>query len=189
MDAFIGEIRAFPYTFVPEGWLACNGSQQPIQAYQALFAIIGSYYGQTDRKTYFTLPDLRGAVLIGSGQSFEGNIYSVGDDGGSESVFLTQSEMPKHNHTVMADLHATTAEKSLGTNMPGPTVFLSNAYNQKADGSVGNIFAYSATNPANTQLNLNTIGVTGSSDAHENRMPYQAIGYFICIQGQFPIKE
>ncbi len=32
-NSFIGEIRAFPYNFAPEGWLDCMGQTVSVQQY------------------------------------------------------------------------------------------------------------------------------------------------------------
>jgi len=60
MDFLIGTILMFPYTFVPTGWLACDGSTVSIASYQTLYAAIGTRYGG-DGVSNFRLPDLRGA--------------------------------------------------------------------------------------------------------------------------------
>ena len=44
-NPFIGEIYRFPGNFAPVGWAFCDGSLLPISQYQALFALIGTFYG------------------------------------------------------------------------------------------------------------------------------------------------
>ena len=46
MDAYIGEIRAFPFSFIPESWLGCFGQTLQVGQYQALYALIGNTYGK-----------------------------------------------------------------------------------------------------------------------------------------------
>ena len=41
-EAFIGEIRLFPYTFAPRAWAACNGALLPINQWTALFSLLGT---------------------------------------------------------------------------------------------------------------------------------------------------
>ena len=67
MDPYIGEIRLFPYGFAPVGWAACDGSLLPINVNQALFTLIGTFFGG-DGQTNFAPPDLRGKVPFASGQ-------------------------------------------------------------------------------------------------------------------------
>jgi microcystin-dependent protein len=60
MEVYLGLIKAFPYDYVPLGWLRCEGQTIPIVQNQALYALIGIKFGG-DGKTTFALPDLRGA--------------------------------------------------------------------------------------------------------------------------------
>uniref|UniRef100_UPI000648CAAE phage tail protein n=1 Tax=Alistipes sp. ZOR0009 TaxID=1339253 RepID=UPI000648CAAE len=70
MEAFLGEIRLFPYNRIPsaDGWMPCNGQQLTIQQYQALYSLISNQFGG-DTRTYFNLPNLNGRVLLGYGRS------------------------------------------------------------------------------------------------------------------------
>ncbi len=57
-EPFIGEISMFAGNFAPRGWAFCDGATLPISNNQALFSIIGTYYGG-DGRTNFKLPDLK----------------------------------------------------------------------------------------------------------------------------------
>ena len=59
MEAFLGEIKLFPYNFAPRGWIRCEGQQLAIQQYTALFALLGTQFGGNGQTT-FALPDMRG---------------------------------------------------------------------------------------------------------------------------------
>lgn len=61
MDFLIGTVCLFAFSFVPEGFLPCNGQELPIMNYEALFSLIGTQYGG-DGKTNFKLPDLSSTV-------------------------------------------------------------------------------------------------------------------------------
>ncbi len=67
MDPLIGEIRLFAFNFVPEGWMACQGQELPVQHHEALFALIGFSYGGDGIRT-FCLPNLQGRAPIGQGR-------------------------------------------------------------------------------------------------------------------------
>ena len=68
MDQFIGEIRLFPYSFVPSGWAACDGTLLPIEPNVALFSLLGTAFGG-DGQTNFALPRLGPLpVVSGDGQ-------------------------------------------------------------------------------------------------------------------------
>jgi microcystin-dependent protein len=67
MEPFLGEIRLFPYFYVPKGWAACDGQTLEINQNQALFSLIGTTFGG-DGRTTFAVPDLRGkAPFAGQG--------------------------------------------------------------------------------------------------------------------------
>jgi len=56
-DPFVGEVRAMPFGFVPNGWLACQGQLLPTAGNTALFSLLGFTYGG-DGSTTFALPTL-----------------------------------------------------------------------------------------------------------------------------------
>ncbi len=51
---------------VPAGWLVCDGSAVSRTAYAALFAALGTLYGEGDGMETFNLPDLTGRFLEGA---------------------------------------------------------------------------------------------------------------------------
>lgn len=62
-DAYIGEIRLFPYNFAPEGWILCDGTKLQTRENMALYSLISTTYGG-DGTTNFAVPDLRGKEPI-----------------------------------------------------------------------------------------------------------------------------
>src|SRR5687767_4569677 len=96
-DPFVAEIRIFPFNFAPKGWAFCNGQLMPISQNTALFALLGTFYGG-DGKSTFALPGLQGAVPVHQGQGSGLSEYFLGQNGGSETVTLLESEIPAHNH-------------------------------------------------------------------------------------------
>jgi microcystin-dependent protein len=191
MDAFIGEIRAFANNYYPEGWLPCTGQQISIQQYQALYAVIGTLYGNSDGRTYFTVPNLQGVSLVGAGRNPAGQLdLNLGESTGAEGFALIASELPAHNHTFTGAIGATTARISTADNR---TSFVSNfAINPTSGGPSTSALGYVATAPTPVFLNLNTIASTGGNaqgicDPHENRSPFLVINYYICAtDGVFP---
>lgn len=99
LEPFIGEISMFGGNFAPRGWAFCNGQLLPIAQNTALFSLIGTFYGG-DGRTTFALPDLRSRVPVHSGQGPGLSPYQVGQQGGSEIMFLNVNQIPSHNHTV-----------------------------------------------------------------------------------------
>lgn len=67
-----GAIMPFAMNTAPSGWLAANGSAVSRTTFAALFAAIGTTYGAGDGSTTFTLPDLRGYFVRGSGTNSDG---------------------------------------------------------------------------------------------------------------------
>ena len=67
-----GSIMAFAMNLVPTGWLHANGSVVSRTTYATLFTAIGTTYGSGDNSTTFTLPDLRGYFVRGSGTNSDG---------------------------------------------------------------------------------------------------------------------
>lgn len=168
-DPFVGEIRAFPFAFAPVGWATCEGQLLPISQNTALFSLLGTTYGG-DGRTTFALPDLRGAAPMHPGQGPGLSLYALGEQGGSEAVTLTVTEIPAHTH-------AWTASQSEG----GDT---SPVGEQFAVG-VGGINSYAA-GPASVPLSPSASGSVGGSQPHENRQPYLPVTFCIALQGVFP---
>jgi microcystin-dependent protein len=59
MGQLLGEIRLFPYNFVPALWAPCDGQVLMITKAQTLFAVLGTRYGGDGQST-FALPNLKG---------------------------------------------------------------------------------------------------------------------------------
>ena len=58
----VGTILINTINYLPAGYLACNGAAVPIETYNPLYDMIGTYYGTGNGLTTFNLPN-----LIGSG--------------------------------------------------------------------------------------------------------------------------
>ena len=143
----LGQIMPFAGTIVPRGWALCNGAQVPIQNYQALFSLIGTYYGGNGVTT-FCLPDLRGRAILGS--TGNGGNYPVGMVSGSPSVTLNASQLPQHNHFIQA---STTAGAGRGTGAAGH-LFGSNTSPTPSDPKKIFVTAGSGETPLATSTNL-----------------------------------
>ncbi len=110
MDSFIGTIISVGFSFVPRGWMSCNGQLISINQNQALYSLLGTQYGGDGQNT-FGLPDLRGRVPVGASVGAAGRINAtMGVAGGSvtstvtaqgsgtASVTLTVANIPSHSH-------------------------------------------------------------------------------------------
>ena len=162
-DPFVAEIALYPYSFVPQGWAPCEGQLLPISQNTALFSLLGTYYGG-DGKSTFALPDLRGAVAMGTGEGPGLAQYFLGEQGGSETVTLLQSEMPAHTHTLYADTGAATSAS--------PAV---------AVPATGEADLYYPSGSATEALLP-----AGNTQPHPNLQPYLTLTYCIALQGVYP---
>lgn len=178
MDAFIGEIRLLPYTFVPRSWMACEGQLLPISSNTALFSILGTTYGG-DGRTTFGLPDLSGHAMVSSGRGPGLQPWREGEAQGTDTVTLSEVEMPSHAHGVT------------GFNVSGTSGTPQSTSVLAKDGRVGGVLKYlaSATEPLNEVLSVNALGLSGGSQPHENRQPFLTMQYCIAVQGVFPSRS
>ncbi|MVM37044.1 phage tail protein [Spirosoma sp. HMF3257] len=101
MEPYIGQVQLFSFNFPPKDWAFCDGRLLSIVQNQALFSLIGTTYGG-DGITTFALPTLRGRIPIGFGQGPGLTSRQMGEESGTESVTLISSQMPAHNHLLMA---------------------------------------------------------------------------------------
>ena len=171
MEAFIASILLFAGNFAPSGWAFCNGQLLQIVQYQALYALIGTTYGG-DGRTTFGLPDLRGRVPAGIGQSPGLQNINLGQQIGTNTNTLTVAQMPSHSHTLNANATAT------GRNLlPVPT----NNYPAQNQDTTGN---YAVT--SDVQMNQQAIANAGGSQSVNNMQPTLGLNYIICLEGIFP---
>src|SRR5690554_6808450 len=108
MESFIASIIMFGGNFAPRGWAFCHGQLLPIHQHSALFSLLGTTYGG-DGITTFALPDFRGRVPVGFGQGPGLPNINLGQTGGSETVTLTQNQMPQHTHPIQSTLPVSSA--------------------------------------------------------------------------------
>jgi len=160
-----GTVSAFAGSAAPTGYLLCDGSPVNRTTYAALASVLedpsapGTYiYGNGDGSTTFNLPDLRGRVVAGLGESLLGaTADTLGEDNGliadTKEHLLTSAEsgLPDHTHKI--------AQQSNSNNVTG---------------SLNNIL---------TGSTLSTTGVVGgpqdASSAHNNVQPTIILNYII----------
>lgn len=161
---FLAEIRMMSFNFAPRGWALCNGQLLPINQNQALFSLLGTFYGGNGQTT-FGLPNLQGRVPI-----HVGNGHTQGEAAGTPTVTLLVSQLPAHSHLASAtSVNGTTAT-------PTNNVLASylNGYGPVA---------------ALTTLAADEISSVGGSQAHENRQPFLTLNFCIALQGIFPSRN
>lgn len=168
---FLGECMLCGFNFPPQGWALCNGQIMSIQQNQALFSLLGTYYGGNGVTT-FALPDLRGRFPIGAGQGPGLTDRVQGEAGGEENHTLLITEIPSHTHSV-------NVSSSIGTtDTPGG--------NYLAQNSEG-INEYAAS--SNSVMNAGSISNVGGNQPHNNMQPYLVLNWCIATQGIFPSRN
>ena len=172
-EPFIGELMLFAGNFAPRNYAMCNGQLLSIAQNTALFSILGTTYGGNGQTT-FALPDLRGRVPIHMGQGPGLSNYSEGEVGGVENVTLLTTQMPVHTHPAQVNAASGATSKSPGGNLPAFT----------SGGS-----SYGPTADLVMASNMVNIGAAGGSQPHENRQPYLALNWCICLFGIFPSRN
>ncbi|MFT5783683.1 MAG: microcystin-dependent protein, partial [Candidatus Krumholzibacteriia bacterium] len=84
--------------FAPTGWATCDGQLLPIAQNNALFSLLGTFYGG-DGRTTFALPGLNGRTPIHQGSGAGLSPRLMGGEFGLEVTELTGLNMPAHSHT------------------------------------------------------------------------------------------
>jgi microcystin-dependent protein len=161
---FLSEIRVVSFNFAPRGWALCNGQLLPINQNQALFSLIGTFYGGDGRVT-FQLPNLQASMPIGMGNGF-----NLGGLGGEVNHTLLLTEIPSHTHPAQGVSTSATSASA-----------------------AGNTWASSTKNPysasPNTNLNPLTLSSVGGNQPHNNMPPYLTLNFIIALQGIFPSRN
>lgn len=178
-DAYIGEIRLFPYTYTPMDWLPCNGQILPVSQNTALYAVIGTLYGGSSNSLTFNLPKLNGQVVMGPSP-----IYPVGTQTGEAQVVIDQTTMPNHAHMLQRKgaTNALTGKVNTPgsqTNIGGTTAVIGGTTTQSIPTFVNGV-------APNTTLVANALSVAGGGTPHDNMQPYVKMQYYICVDGIFP---
>jgi len=169
LEHFIGIVKIFAGNFAPEGWALCNGQLLPINDYQALYSIIGTTYGG-DGVRFFALPNLNGRVPLGVGSN-----YSLGQNGGIESLTITASQLPAHSHVYNALSGSSESDQPSGN------------YLAKTGGK---FFAKKDATDKLLPMSQEVISpFKGGNQAHNNMSPYLVLNYVIALEGIYPSRS
>jgi microcystin-dependent protein len=166
---FVGEIRMFAGSFAPLGWAFCSGQLIPISENETLFNLIGTTYGGDGQET-FALPNLQSRVPIHVGSGFQ-----LGQQAGTEEVTLTTTQLPSHNHLMLANSPAS-------QNNPSTAALAS-----EGGTGAGQVSLYgNPTTPTIQSIAPNTLGTAGGSQPHDNMIPFLVVNFIISLFGIFP---
>lgn len=192
----VGCIYMYGGSVAPSGFLLCDGSAISRTTYSELFSVIGTTYGVGDGSTTFNIPLMEGRVVIGVSV-----YYALGTAGGTESVTLTEEELPAHYHTIPSHGHTSNIKATtpaLGHTITQPAF----TYSAPSGNSVclgdgyGKSSSVNATRSANLAISnhatasctktgsvadcaaFDTVS-TGGNNAHDNMQPFVAVNYII----------
>lgn len=197
-----GIIMPFAGTAAPEGYLMCDGAAVSRTTYATLFAVIGTTFGTGDGSTTFNVPDLSGRVPLGASST-----HLLGSTGGSETITLTEQELPAHVHEVPQHGHENTISAktpSLSHTITTQPAFKytsakfgemsSSGYNYTLVNGSSTVAASRSTavaitaHPETACTMSGSIGnspdltteTSGSGGAHDNMQPFSVLNYIIC---------
>ncbi len=168
-NQYVGEIRLFGGSYAPMSWHLCDGSLLPIAQYDSLFALIGTTYGG-DGVSTFALPDLRGRAPLHQGNGPGLTSRRIGESFGTETVTLSATQMPQHNHIWSASMNTPNQA------VPSGGLFANTTLN------------YTTATPDTTAAAA-MLGSVGGSQSHSNMMPTGCANYIIALEGIYPTRE
>lgn len=173
-DPFVGEIRIFCGTFIPDNWAACDGATLQIQHNTTLYSVIGTQYGGNGSTT-FMLPNLKGMAPLHQGPGPGLTARALAATAGVASVTLTQSMMPAHTHGAMA------------LDAAGDVTNPSNAvWAQNVSGGRNPVPQPQYVAAVNTVMNAAVLAAAGGGLPHNNMQPYLPLQFMICLYGEYP---
>lgn len=170
-NAPIGTIVDYIGTVAPNDWTILDGSTitNGQNLYPNLWAILPASFKSGAN---IVKPDTRGRVTVHQGGTLLTG--AIGSTGGAETVTLSSSEIPAHNHGLNSHNH-TIAHTHTYSRTTGSTVFISTT------GGIGPMISTLSstttnTSAASTSVSGNATGDTanntGGGGAHNNLQPY-----------------
>lgn len=209
-DGYLGEIRMVAFNFAPQYWAFCNGQTLSIASNNALFALLGTFYGGDGIST-FKLPDFRGRVPLAFGQGPNLPVYEIGENGGQPTMQLSQAQLPSHTHlaqfqpsggggtpTVSVTVNGSSAHgnsgSATGNYIAGMTDVNRSAgqlfVNNPEASTLGAIAGVSATiSGVPSGGGTVTNAVAGQGQAFSIEPPYLSVNFVICTQGIYPSRS
>jgi microcystin-dependent protein len=148
----VGEIMEVAWATVPSWALPCDGQLYQAAAYPELYAVLDPAYKVIPG--YFRTPHRDGKFALGGGV--------MRTQGGSQSVTLTENQMPRHLHTDIGHTHTTVDPLGEGVAF-----------------TPGELPVVIAQTPSITGVGSAVIGETGGNQPHENMPPYERVRFII----------
>jgi len=172
-ESFTGSITLFGGDIlrIPVGWAHCNGSVLPRKECPELFEVIGTQFGAPTPYT-FNLPTIDNRLVVGTGRGSGLTARNLGDKGGQNKVMLEADHLPAHKHTVYCLPNPIDIQwkKTPGYHYPAPNNDDNHNYGTGHDGRMNETMITNLTQP----------------QPHQNRQPFLAVYYIICMKGVNP---
>jgi len=191
MDPILGQIMLWPLSWVPDGWLACEGQELQVAQYQALYSLLGQTYGGNGSTT-FKLPDTRGRFVMGAELASQMGLVA-----GNRTVTVP---VPAHAHAlganakIKSDLNVATSGNLQNTaasagaylvSSPGASTTAAAIY-QTAAPAAGTVAAL-ATGTV-TATASGTTEMAGTPAAIDVTNPHVRMRYIIAVLGTYPMR-
>lgn len=158
-----GDLKDTVAPGAPAGWLECNGQAVSRTSYPALFAAIGTTWGNGDGVNTFNVPNFNGRVRIGSGT---GN--PVAASGGNATTTLTIGNLPAHTHPIAHNHTMDHGHGSTGAGSANHTHTFGIQYveNTKNDGSSTRVTDINGLTGAAGTAKTATTSSSGAAHSH-----------------------
>lgn len=201
MDEYMAMIKIFAGNFAPRTFMYCSGQLLAINTNQALFSLIGTFYGGNGVST-FALPNLNGRAPIGIGTMPGGSTYVLGQAAGTETVTLLQSNLPPHSHPISgltsSSTQAGNAIAAAGDAITPENNFLALSPKIGSGPNATQLKTY-ATAAAGSPVKLGGGAITTTTSGNTTNsgsgipisimQPYLAVAYVITTQGIYPSRN
>ncbi|WP_246512446.1 phage tail protein [Sphingobacterium tabacisoli] len=190
----MAEIRMFAANFAPKNWAYCSGQLLAINQNQALFSLLGTTFGGNGVTTV-ALPDFRGRTPVGTGTNNLGLTFVLGNTIGSESVTLTMTNLPPHNHPTSIAGNIGVKARNAIANQSSPSSSSYLAIPARSAGRAKTKVKGFDTASGTVTLHANTVQATadtqstGANQPHNNMQPSLGINYIICLYGIYPSRN
>lgn len=173
---FLGQVILFSGNYCPRDFTYASGQLLSIGSNQALFSLLGTYYGGDGRST-FKVPDLNGRMPMGYGTGPGLTPRAIGQRFGTQSTVLSVNNLPAHSHTLYASTGGPNTSSPLGANFA--------TFGLLPNGNPARV--YSADAPiADQSARSDMIATTGSSQPLTIQQPVLGMSYCINTQGIYP---
>lgn len=170
VEPYVGQITSYAFGFCPRGWAPASGQLIAVSSNTALFSLYGTVYGGDGRNT-FAMPNLNGRHAASAGIGPGLSPLQRGEVVGSETVTLTQAQLPTHTHS----FHASSQS-------PDSTAPAGSGFATYPPVSV----AYAAAGTSDVAMNAAVIQPAGGNQPMAVQQPSLALTWCVATVGIYP---